>query len=122
MILVDTSVWIDHFRAPDLRLIDLIRRRRALIHPYVLSEVLMGNLRDWARTVAGLQSLPRARVISADDLAVFVADRGLPGSGLSFVDAHLLATVLQASEVKLWTRDKRLETIAADLGLAWAPA
>lgn len=119
MILVDTSVWIDHFRAPEQRLADLIRRRSALIHPYVLSEVMIGNLSDWHRTVAGLQTLPRTEILKEDDLIAFVAERKLQGSGLGFVDAELLAITQRLEDAKLWTRDKRLMTAAQALGIRW---
>ena len=114
MILVDTSVWADHFRSPDADLVSLIRQGWVAMHEHVLGELAMGNVRDWDRTVEALASLPRAPTASEAEWLSCVRRNGLAGSGLGFVDAHLLASV-EAGELQLWTRDKRLAAAASRL-------
>lgn len=121
MILVDTSIWVDHFRKriPDLdRLIDA---GRVLGHPYVTGELAVGDLTDWTRTVAALRLLPTARIASEDEFLTLLAGEGLIASGLGYVDVHLLASCKVAPETLLWSSDKRLARQAERLGVAWKP-
>lgn len=112
MILVDTSVWADHFRATDGELVSLIRAGGVAIHEHVLGELAIGNLRDWERTVVALASLPRVPTVSEPDWLSCVRRHRLSGSGLGFVDAHLLAAAETEQNIRLWTRDKRLAAMA----------
>ncbi len=117
-VLVDTSIWADHFRSGDAALGKLLAAGAVRMHPFVVGELAMGNLRDRARTVALLQALPSLTV--TDDAAwhAFVDREALAGSGLGFVDAHLLAASAAAG-VRLWTRDRRLAARATAMGCAW---
>lgn len=119
MILVDTSVWADHFRQADNRLSGLLVDARVVMHPFVTGELALGNLRDWEATVAILRGLPRAAVATEADLLALVALHGLVGTGIGFVDAHLLAATRLMPGLQLWTRDKRLDAKAGALGVRW---
>jgi predicted nucleic acid-binding protein len=118
MILADTSIWIDHFRRSDLRLARLLDRGDVVMHPFVLGELALGYVPRIAEMIEDLRTLPRAIVADTDEVLKFVAHRKLLGSGIGYVDAHLLAAVALASETFLWTRDKRLHTTAQSLSLA----
>ena len=122
MILADTSVWADHFRKGDAVLGSLLGESRVAIHPFIIGELALGNLRHWQDTVAALGELPQAPVVSEPDLLDFVAAERLMGSGIGFVDAHLLASASGTDGLRLWTRDKRLAAKAASLDLDWAQA
>ena len=118
MILADTSIWIDHFRRNDLRLARFLDRGEVVMHPFVLAELALGYVPRIAEMIEDLRTLPRAIVADTDEVLKFIAHRKLSGSGIGYVDAHLLAAVALASETFLWTRDKRLYTAAQSLSLA----
>ncbi len=117
MILVDTSVWVDHFRKGDQHLIDLLSANLVLIHVFVLGELALGNLRD--RTVLSvMQTMPQAIVANHAEVFAFIHARRLAGLGIGYVDAHLLASTRLTPGAGLWTRDKRLSSAATRDGLA----
>jgi predicted nucleic acid-binding protein len=118
VILVDTSVWIDHLRAGDATLIEFLNRCRVLIHPYVIGELALGSLRQREVILAALQNLPSVTVASEDEVMRFIAQQKLFGMGIGYVDAHLLAAVRLTPASSLWTRDKRLANVAENLGLS----
>jgi predicted nucleic acid-binding protein len=120
MILVDTSVWIDHLRAADEQLVRLLQQGQVLAHPFVIGEIALGSLRNRAEVIADLQYLPRAIAASDAETLEFIERRALGGSGIGYIDAHLLAGARLTPECKLWTRDKRLQKVAAKLDLAAA--
>lgn len=118
MILVDTSVWIDHLRVGDNALAALLGAGTVLAHPFVIGELALGNLRQRDIVLNALSDLPQASV-ATDAEALHVIDRhALFGRGIGYVDAHLLAAVQLTAWTKLWTRDKRLHAVANQLGLA----
>lgn len=118
MILVDTSIWIDHLRAGDTELAALLNGNQVLMHPFVLGELACGNLRNRSEVLRLLKDLPHV-VRAADDEALFFIERHtLMGRGIGYVDAHLLAAVTLDGSARLWTRDARLRTLANALGLA----
>jgi len=121
LILVDTSVWVDHIRRPSPELVELIRSRRCLLHPYVLAEIALGNLPDWPARVARLRALPGVTPLPDDALLGLVEELGLQGSGVGFVDAHLLGSCRGRPETLIWSRDKRLASRAESLGIGWFP-
>jgi predicted nucleic acid-binding protein len=96
--------------------------QQVLVHPFVIGELALGNLRNWQKTVAMLNALPSAQVASHVDLLAFIPAANLSGSGVGFVDAHLLAACRLTRATRLWTRDKRLASKARELGVEWAPA
>ena len=107
MIIVDTSVWVDHFRSANGRLAVLASQVDLLQHPYVTGELAMGNLRGWRQVVDHLGRLPQAHPTSHMDMLDFVERHHLMGTGIGLVDAHLLSCAA-TFEHTLWTRDRRL--------------
>ena len=118
MILVDTSVWVDHLRAGDEELAELLNSAQVLAHPFVVGELACGNLRDRAEVLSLLQELPQAPVARDEEVLFFIEQHRLMGRGIGYVDAHLLAATALADPARLWTRDKRLAKVTADLELA----
>ena len=118
MILVDTSVWIDHLRDGDDELIRLLEVTQVLVHPFVVGEMACGNLENRAEVLQLMGDLPGAAAASDSEVLYFIDSHRLMGRGIGYVDAHLLAAVLLNPPAQLWTRDKRLRTIADELGLA----
>lgn len=118
MILVDTSVWIDHLRAGEPALADLLEANRVLMHPFVLGELACGTLKNRTEILYYLRHLPEAPVAMHAEVLHFMEQHQLMGRGLGYVDIHLLAAVALVGTARLWTRDKRLAAAAASLGLA----
>lgn len=119
MILVDTSVWIEHLRAGDARLAALLNGSQVLMHPFVLGELACGNLQNRTEVLALLKNLPRAALASDEEVLFFIERHALMGRGIGYVDAHLLAAATLAGETRIWTRDKRLRAVADALALAY---
>lgn len=119
MILVDTSVWVDHLRRGDPRLVDLLERSVVVMHPYVVGEIACGSLHDRASILELLQDLPAAAVAEGDEVLQFIDRQDLHGTGIGYVDVHLLASVALTEGAKIWTRDKRLRLVAETLGCAY---
>ena len=120
MILVDTSIWIDHLRVRDDRLAQLLEAGQVLAHPFVTGELALGNLRNREEVLGALQDLPQAGVATEPEVLRFVGDKGLFGLGIGYIDAHLLAAVLLTPGSRLWSRDKRLLAASSRLGVAAA--
>lgn len=118
MILVDTSIWVDHLRDGDAALVTVLEQGQALAHPWVTGELGLGRLRDRAAVVQLLDQLPQAVVATATELLAFVEHHKLFGVGIGYVDAQLLASARLTEDVELWTRDRRLHAVAERLGLA----
>ena len=118
MILVDSSVWIDHLRRTDERLIELLVTEKVLGHPFVTGEIALGNLQRRNAVLADLQDLPQAAVATNDEVLDLINRLPLFGRGIGYVDAHLLAAVRLTSDATLWTAETRLRAVAAELGLA----
>lgn len=118
MILADTSVWIDHLRAGDSQLAELLNQSRILGHPFVMGELACGRLKNRSRVLGLLGQLPRATVAQDTEVIEFIKSKALAGSGIGYVDAHLLASVALSAPAKLWTRDRRLAKVAMSLGLS----
>jgi predicted nucleic acid-binding protein len=117
-LLADSSVWIDHLRKPDQLLAHALRRRQVVVHPFVLGEIALGSIADRAGVLAALTSLRRVRKAEDGEVLALVERHGLHGTGLGWVDAHLLAGTLLTPETRLWTRDRRLHAAAERLGVA----
>lgn len=120
MILVDTSIWVDHLRAGDERLAALLNRSEVLGHPFVIGELALGNLRQRDTFLSDLLYLPQAVVASDEEVLRLINRETLFGRGIGYTDAHLLAAARLTADTKLWTRDQTLNAVAAQLGLAAA--
>ncbi|MGH8653249.1 MAG: type II toxin-antitoxin system VapC family toxin [Gammaproteobacteria bacterium] len=120
MILVDTSVWIDHLRKPEPHLIAALEAGQVLMHPFVVGELACGNLNNRVELLSLLHDLPPAPVATDAEALGFIDRRELMGRGIGYLDVHLLASVALAGTTRLWTRDKRLAAIAEGLQLNFA--
>jgi predicted nucleic acid-binding protein len=118
IVLADTSIWIDHFRRGDLKLAQFLDRGDVVMHPFVIGELALGHVPKFAEMIDDLQTIPKAIVANADEVLKLISDRKLSGSGIGYVDAHLLAAAALGSETLVWTRDKRLNAVAQSLSLA----
>ncbi len=118
MILADTSVWVDHLRTPNDQLQGLLDRRQIIIHPFVVGELALGNMRQRARTLFALKRLPRAMVARDSDVLSLIDNHRLHGRGVGYIDVHLLASTLITPEAVIWSRHRRLMAVADDLAVA----
>jgi hypothetical protein len=121
VILVDSSIWIDHLRRADAELERLLAGDEVLCHPFVVGELACGHLRRRADFLAQLQALPQAAASTHDEALAFIERHALAGRGIGWADVHLLCATLLAAPAALWTRDKRLAGAAADLGCLHQP-
>lgn len=121
MILVDTSLWIDHLRSGNAGLARLLDNTEVLVHPWVIGELALGNLSRRAEVLGLLRGLPQAAVAENDELLRFIEQEALHGAGIGYVDAQLLAASRLTPDTTLWTRDKRLSAVAVRLGLGFQP-
>jgi predicted nucleic acid-binding protein len=121
VILVDTSVWIDHLRSGDEALAGWLDAGLVLSHPFIVGEVALGDLRRREVVLGALSDLPRANVASDAEVLGFINRHALHGRGIGYVDAHLLAGARLTSHARIWAKDKRLHAVAAALDLAFAP-
>ena len=119
MILVDTAIWVDHLNASDPRLLRLLDNDDVLTHPFVIGEIMLGSLKDRDEVREALEGLRQSSV--ADDVEVMrlIEAKKLAGTGIGYVDAHLLASVLLTRKAQLWTRDRRLSAVAAHLSIGY---
>ena len=119
MILVDTSVWIDHLRKADDTLISLLNSTQVVIHPFIIGELACGNLKNRAELLALLRKLPAVQSAQQEEVLYFIEHNQLMGRGIGFIDVHLLASLALSNHTLLWTRDKRLDLAADQLGMAF---
>lgn len=122
MILVDTSVWIDHLRSGDATLSGLLDGGAVLGHPWVVGELALGNLGNREEVLGLLRGLPQASIATAEEVMRLVEREALHGTGIGYVDAQLLASARLTREASLWSRDKRLVAVATRLGVGFEPA
>lgn len=116
MILVDTSVWVDHLRRGHAGLAALLQEGRVLTHPVVIGELACGRLKARAQVLPWLDALPRATAATDAEARACVELHDLAGSGLGWIDVHLLASALLSGR-PLWTQDRRLAAVARRLGV-----
>lgn len=117
MILVDSSVWVDHLRKGDRRLVTLLDTSQVLTHPFVVGELALGSLKNRESILSSLKGLPQAATATDEEVQQFIERNALFGLGIGYIDAHLLAAVRLNAGSQLWTRDKRLGAIANRMGL-----
>ena len=118
MILVDTSVWVDHLRRAEEMLTDLLDREQVLTHTFVIGELALGHLRQRDAVLEALQDLHQAMVARDEEVLRAIEHERLFGLGLGYVDVHLLASVRLTPDASLWTRDRHLLAAAERLSLA----
>lgn len=118
MILVDTSIWVDHLRKGNRHLGELLCDAEVVCHPFVIGELACGNIKNRSEILTLLQSLPVVPTIDLNEYMYFIDRNSLYGLGMGFVDIHLLASA-RLFGVPLWTADKRLRDTAATLKLSY---
>jgi predicted nucleic acid-binding protein len=118
VILVDTSIWVDHLRHGDERLAALLDHELVIAHPHVIGELALGQLRQRDAVLADLADLPSATVASDEEVLHLIDREALSGAGIGYVDAHLLAATRLTTGASLWTRDRRLLAVAQKLAVA----
>lgn len=116
MILVDTSVWIDHLRKGNVRLRSFLYKSEVLMHPFVVGELACGSLINREEILRLLCALPEARLARHDEVLHLVQEQELYGSGIGWIDAHLLASAL-LSKVQIWTLDRRFKRAVEHLNV-----
>jgi predicted nucleic acid-binding protein len=116
--LVDTSVWIAHFRRSDPRLLTLLSRGEVFVHPAVIGELACGNLTRRDRVLSDFQKLPGAAIADHQETLFVIESHRLWGKGIGWADAQLVASALLTG-CKLWTQDKRLHEVAAALHISY---
>ena len=118
MILVDTSVWIQHLRHGHDGLANLLQQGLVVCHPFVVGEIALGSLTRRRAVLVPLADLPVVRVVHHEDALAFVERRALGGRGIGWVDVHILASAF-LDRARLWTLDRRLADVARELDIAW---
>ncbi|MBV9341908.1 MAG: VapC toxin family PIN domain ribonuclease [Acidobacteria bacterium] len=122
LILADTNIWVDHFVADNKELKQLLQHNQVVMHPYIVTELALGSLRNRVETITMLESLPELPLAEVGEVLELIAVRSLHGKGIGFVDAHLLASLLIAAlPVEIWTDDKILADNARNLGVLATP-
>lgn len=116
MVLVDTSIWVDHLRAKDETLVRLLEQGQVGIHPMIIGELACGHLRHREALLGLWQCLPQVLEASHDEVLHYLHSQQLMGKGIGWVDLHLLTSVRLTPNAWLWTRDKRLQMVAESLG------
>ena len=117
-ILVDSSVWVDHFRHGNEALTTLLHQDRVLVHPFVIGEIACGTPPDRTQVLAWLAELRSTQICSLNELMAFIESHRLYGLGCGLVDLMLLASTLMTENAQLWTLDRRLNSLAERFGIA----
>ncbi len=117
-IVVDTNVWVLHWRTPNRLLVDMVEDGEVWTHPIVIGELAMGSLRNRESTLWDLTRLGRPPLATDAETRQMVEGRRLYGRGIGWSDAKILASVM-IGNCWLWTNDKRLDDIAAEMNVAW---
>jgi predicted nucleic acid-binding protein len=116
LVLVDTSYWIDHFRKSDQSLLDLANADEITMHPAIIGELALGNLKNRELILTYLKNLAPAPIAHDHEVLHLIEAHGLQGKGIGWVDTQLLASAL-LGQLVLRTKDKRLATVARELGV-----
>lgn len=117
MILVDTSVWVDHLRRPEPLLTKLLQSGKVATHPFVITEVALGSLHERHRKLGALDALWQVNVAEFNEVRRLIESLSLYSKGLGLTDVHLIASCMMTVGVQLWTRDKALATVAKSIGI-----
>ena len=117
MILVDTSVWVDHFRNGNKELERLLNDEDAVCHPFIIGELACGNLKNRTEILLLMRSLPMTMQASHDEVLQFIESNQLMGKSIGYIDVHLLASAALTG-VPIWTFDKKLQEVSSLLGVS----
>ena len=118
MILVDTSIWISHFKETNSHLNKLLLDELVACHPFIIGELACGNIKNRKEIISLLKALPQAQVAEDDEILQFIEHKKLMGTGIGIIDVHLLASSL-LTNLDLWTADKRLCTTASKFNILY---
>jgi len=118
LILVDTSVWIDHLRRSIALLADALEAEDVLVHPFIIGELACGEMKQRSEVLALVATLPSIVVATDEETLHFIERHHLMGKGIGYIDAHFLAAITLTDGAQLWTRDKRLAGVAAELRIS----
>lgn len=116
MVLVDTSVWVSHLRHGNSRLQKLLQESKVVSHPFIVGELACGNISNRFEITSLMQSLPILDVAENEELLLFIEHKKMMGTGLGFVDVHLMAAAMLAG-IPLWTHDKKLKQACSHLNI-----
>jgi predicted nucleic acid-binding protein len=118
VILVDTSVWVDHLRAGDDKLVTHLELNRVVSHPFIVGELACGNIKNRTEVLGLLSDLAIIDIADHQEVLDFIEFHQLMGRGIGYVDVHLLAAVYMSPPTRIWTRDERLLVVAVALDVA----
>ena len=118
MVLVDTSIWISHFRKNNSHLKKLLLDESVACHPFIIDELACGNIKNRKEIIPLLQALPQALIAENDEVLQFIEQKKIMGMGIGLIDVHLLASSLLTG-IPLWTTDKRLSTTASKFNIIY---
>lgn len=118
MILADASVWVDHLRRNDKELASLLDRSHVVTHPFIIGELALGHLKPRAQILRALADLPHTIFATDAEVLRLIERHMLFGTGIGYIDAHLLAAAVLTPGTLIWTRDRQLRSAASKLGLA----
>jgi len=118
MILVDTSVWVDHFRSGNSALAKILNDGDVICHPFIIGELACGNIKKREEILSLLQALPVAKQVNHDEILEFIEAKKLMGKGLGYVDMHLLSSALLSGAL-LWSLDKKLNNLSVNLNVGF---
>jgi predicted nucleic acid-binding protein len=118
LILVDTSIWIDHLRSADAKLQSLLQNDQVVTHPFIRLELALGSIASRANVLADLALLPQAPVVAIEELFSLIEHQKLYRRGIGLTDIQLVGCALFDRSISIWTRDRRLGEIANELGLS----
>ncbi len=121
-VLVDTSVWVDHFRRRNDALVDLLGLDLVIVHPLIVGEIACGTPPDRRQTLSDLDGLNQARQASIREVMDLIEREKLFGLGCGLVNLLLLASALVTPGIELWTLDKRLSLLSERFGVVHRPA
>ena len=118
MILADTTIWVNHFRASNAALRNLLDNEQIVMHPFIVAELALGSLGQRAIKLNALDDLPPVRVARLEEVRTMIEGLSLDSRGIGLIDAHLIASCLIHPPTLLWTSDKRLSGVAKSLNIA----